>query len=243
MKIQLLSDVHYEFWRDASALPYRLLKHVRDHNINVVIVAGDLTDSWGLANGLGTLCRVLHPTPVLYTPGNHEYYGSSPKVVTKALADLVSEDSNLHLLDCSSVSIQGLNFGGATLWFPDSPLNVAYHHSWTDFYNIYESRPWIYEQNVRACEFFTNTQLDVCISHHLPSYQLVAPKWKGEDSNRFFVTEILTQIPNPPKLWLFGHTHELTNQLVDSTRCIANPRGYPREHPGGESYVGLTIEL
>lgn len=243
MKLQLLSDVHFEFWKDSQTLPYRLLKHVQENNISAVVIAGDLVDSWGLMNSIITMCKVLSPTPILYVAGNHEYYGGSPKDVTENLNFLQAGYSNFHWLDCSSVVLNNIKFSGATLWFPKDPLNVAYHHSWTDFYNIAKSRPWIYEQNERACDFFLNTQADVCISHHLPTYEVVAPNWKGEDSNRFFVTEILHKMQTPPKWWFFGHTHELTDQIAGDTRCIAHPRGYPREHTGGESYIGRMINI
>lgn len=33
-------------------------------------------------------------------------------------------------------------------------------------------------------------------------------------------------------LWIFGHTHEAVDEVVNGVRFVSNPRGYPTEETG-----------
>lgn len=33
-------------------------------------------------------------------------------------------------------------------------------------------------------------------------------------------------------LWIFGHTHEAVDEVVNGIRFVSNPRGYPNEETG-----------
>ena len=70
MKIQIASDLHLENWqRDLPPLHLFTPDRTRD----LLILAGDVTD--GKTDfGLPFIRRELEFSPVIYVPGNHEYY-------------------------------------------------------------------------------------------------------------------------------------------------------------------------
>jgi hypothetical protein len=43
-------------------------------------------------------------------------------------------------------------------------------------------------------------------------------------------------------LWIHGHTHRRVDTVVDGTRVVSNPRGYPHEPVGGYD-PELVIEV
>ena len=48
------------------------------------------------------------------------------------------------------------------------------------------------------------------------------------------------------KLWTHGHTHELFDYMIGSTRIVCNPRGYvnyERESNDKEPYFAKVIEV
>ena len=102
MKLLVLSDLHVEFG------PYDL----PDTDVDVVILAGDVHVK---TYGIKWIRDQFHETPVIYVPGNHEFYGKAILQNTEELRCEAS-DTNIHLLDNDSVYIDGIQFLGCTLW-------------------------------------------------------------------------------------------------------------------------------
>ena len=90
MRIQLLSDLHFEVDPTFAPTPA--------HNADVLVLAGDIggqgrgdgkgsklgrDDPYGLLRFSPTLAN--WPTPVLYVPGNHEYDGADVDATRIAL--------------------------------------------------------------------------------------------------------------------------------------------------------------
>lgn len=100
MRIHPLSDLHNEF------NPFT--PEVTD--ADVVILAGDID--------LGTRgiewARKTFDCPVLYVPGNHEFYRGH---LTETLESMrAAGDERVHVLDRDEVVIGGVRFLGATMW-------------------------------------------------------------------------------------------------------------------------------
>ena len=109
MKILILADLHKEFAPfDAPAT-----------DADVVILAGD-TD----LNTKGVIwAKVAFPDkPVIFVPGNHEYYGEEYQDLRDKMQNLAA-GSNVHVLDCDKYEQDGVVFLGATLWTDFSLLN------------------------------------------------------------------------------------------------------------------------
>ena len=99
MKIHLLNDLHIEFGDFVPPVA----------DADVVILAGDI------GVGLGALPwvdRCFPDKPVIYVPGNHEYYRHDLNLI-EALKHKAPD--HVHVLDNDVVEINGVRFLGSTL--------------------------------------------------------------------------------------------------------------------------------
>lgn len=238
MNIQILSDLHLEFHRDAGKA---FIESLDPTGVDVLIVAGDLTVARHLQKTLALFCsRYRH---VVYVIGNHELYDSSPAEVdairksTFTMANtwepgVTSQPhaiQNLHWLDNSLVVIDGVRFLGTTLWFAETEESKRYQHTLNDFAAIEDFVPWVYEQNAKAQEFLATHMRkdDVVVTHHLPSQKSVHPRYTGSPLNAFFVCDVESIIvEKKPQLWFHGHTHGSCDYQIGPTRVVCNPYGY-----------------
>src|SRR5690606_30913962 len=100
LRLHILSDLHLS--QQGLILP--------EVQADLTILAGDIARpraamEW--ASGI--------PRPVLYVPGNHEFYGGSIPHVAAELAEQ-AQAHGIRLLDQQAVVIDGVRFLGATLW-------------------------------------------------------------------------------------------------------------------------------
>lgn len=243
MKLFICSDLHTEFLQPIEQL--ELFKKFPE--ADGIIIAGDLTSKKYLIDNLKYLCdKYQH---VIFTMGNHEFYNSSFQEIedllnrTKVRSDMLGR--NLYWLNDSTCNINNTNFIGGTLWFPDNPLNQLYERQLSDFSYIKDFRKEVYERNKKTIVAFNNKQMDentVVVTHHLPSYQSVNEKYKGDQLNRFFVCDMENLIlEKQPKIWLHGHSHDSCDYFIEKTHVVANPLGYPNEH--NKFDYNLIIEL
>ena len=231
MKIQIASDLHTEFmgkhdWED-------LLQDEFPGNADTLILAGDICSLKfvdQVRNTLGAFCERYKN--VIYVKGNHEYYGITPTDAHHVLGAVQNELYNLYVLQNHSIILDGQQFYGGTLWFPDNIRNKYNKQYLNDFNLIKNFEPWVYEQ---AENFITmgRGQIDkntIVVSHHLPSYLSVDPRYAGSALNNFFVNDVeYLFTSHRPKLWVHGHTHIACDYTQIDTRVICNPRGYPHE--------------
>ena len=100
VKLNILSDLHLS--RGALTLP--------ENDADVAILAGDIArppEAVAWASGF--------PIPVIYVPGNHEFYGGSILGTVDALRQQCA-GTQIHLLDNDEAIIGGVRFLGTTLW-------------------------------------------------------------------------------------------------------------------------------
>lgn len=245
MKIQLISDLHLEMYKDfGRACLSRLIPAAP-----VLIVAGDLTQVVFLSilvDALSFLCSKWQH--VIYVAGNHEYYSNAPIKVAECLDRCrTSAGRNLHIFeDAGLAEIGGKRFLCGTMWFPDDPLNAYYARYINDFIYIRKFVPWVYEQNGCFRGFLKENlrEGDIVVSHHLPSEKSVAESYVASQLNRFFVSDMEDLIyKRKPSLWLHGHTHAATEYCIEKTRVVANPLGYPDERSVCSFNPALVIEV
>jgi len=89
MKLQIMSDLHLEMHADRGA---EFIRNLDPTGVDVLVLAGDITMARhyeDLENVFKLLARKYRH--ILYVPGNHEYYKSSPKQVGRNLARLVKD--------------------------------------------------------------------------------------------------------------------------------------------------------
>jgi predicted phosphodiesterase len=100
MKLHILSDLHLGYC--GFELPR--------NDADVVILAGDV------ARPRDAIAWARHfDKPVLYVPGNHEFYGGSLEDVAAEL-ERQSAGSCIRVLDNAEIVLGGVRFLGTTLW-------------------------------------------------------------------------------------------------------------------------------
>ncbi|WP_457091125.1 metallophosphoesterase [Microvirga sp. P5_D2] len=106
MRLWILSDLHLEgFSIDIIAVP----------DADVAVVAGDVDKPiWKAIQWLDE--KIAPHMPVIYVPGNHEYYGGSYEGSTKRGLSAAAASQGVHMLHDSEVRIGDVRFVGGTLW-------------------------------------------------------------------------------------------------------------------------------
>ncbi len=111
MRLQVFSDIHVDV---VGGFEPRLAA-----GVDAVVMAGDVCE--GAVEAMGFLRRHIPlPTPILFVPGNHEYYGRSI-IKERREAALAAVEHDIRLLDDSVVHLGNVRFVGATLWRATTP--------------------------------------------------------------------------------------------------------------------------
>lgn len=250
MKLGIISDIHLPQYgrlpRPAQAA-------------DVMVLAGDI--GVGL-HGVAWATSVFD-CPVIYVPGNHEYYGHDMDALDAQLQEFVS-GTNITILNNSATVIQGVRFIGATLWTdfrlfgtPRVSARVA-HFGMNDYRVIGKNRGalmpsdtgTLYQQSRGYLERTLAEPFNgptVVVTHHAPSLKSVAPRFKEDQFTPCFASDLEALVASSSAVvWIHGHVHDAVDYQLGGTRVIANPRGYRGEE--GERESGpfrwdYTVEL
>jgi predicted phosphodiesterase len=244
MKIQLLSDLHFEFHADGGA---SFVESLDPSGVDLLVLAGDIATAKGLEKAL-TLFEARYPL-IFYVAGNHEFYQAGREQLQKILKRATSRLKNVYWLDNDMAFSFTERYSvrkrvlGTTLWFP---LSDGPKHLMNDFTAIPNLEDWVYDENRKAVEFLSKElqEGDVVVTHHLPSPLCTHPKYAGSSLNCFFMTDLTKLIEErKPALWLHGHTHDSMNLQIGSTRVVCNPFGYLGHELNPKFSSNLKIEL
>jgi hypothetical protein len=237
MKLNILSDLHLS----QAGLP------LPETDADVVILAGDIARPEQALEWAGRLHQ-----PVLYVPGNHEFYGGSIPGQLRQLRQLCA-GTRVQVLDRDEVRMGRVRFLGATLWTDflldgEGEGRAAAEQTalrlMRDFQRIHvdEARTALFTPAHCAAAFGRDAawlaqQLaqphdgpTVVITHHAPSTRSVHPRFAGSPLNACFVSDAQYLLGGErARLWVHGHTHDTFDYIVNGTRVVCNPRGYARD--------------
>lgn len=247
MKVRVLSDLHFEYHADGGRT---FVESLDPSDTDLLVLAGDITTMHGGMEPMLQLFRSRFSCPIAFVHGNHEFYGASRGKVVHRTKDALLNVQGAHWLDCNVVEIAGRRILGTPLWFSESrpPPQVMANQeqwlrgeylvfagakfqmaTWSDFVHIEGLRNWVYDESTRAKDFLFKElrEGDIVVTHHLPSYESVAERYKGSLTNNWFVNDLRGLIEErKPALWIHGHTHESIDYILGSTRVVCNPFGY-----------------
>jgi 3',5'-cyclic AMP phosphodiesterase CpdA len=122
-RIWTLSDLHQEFVRDPQYAPspetaFDPALHVPADGFDVVVLAGDIDVP--LTRSLQWAADRLPGVPVIYVPGNHDYFvGENAQYTMVEQMDAgreLADKLGIHLLLDDTVVMDGTRFVGSTLW-------------------------------------------------------------------------------------------------------------------------------
>jgi predicted phosphodiesterase len=211
---------------------------------DLVVLAGDIGRPKDAAFWASKFGR-----PVLYVPGNHEFYGGSIAGTVKELKELCVA-TNVRVLDNDEVVVGDVRFLGTTLWtdfmlFGGGANRAAAMREaerlMRDFSRISarETSEALFTP-ADAAELFAlhaawlERKLmepfagpTVVITHHAPSRKSIHPRFADSLLNACFVSGAEHLVDGKrARLWIHGHTHDTFDYMLNGTRVVCNPRGY-----------------
>ena len=86
----------------------------------------------------------------------------------------------------------------------------------------------------------------VVVGHHTPSHTSCHPRYKDDQiMNGGYHSDLTKFILDRPgiKLWTHGHTHELFDYMIGSTRVVCNPRGYINYEGRADNFTLKVVEI
>lgn len=247
MKIHILNDLHIEFGEFEPPLT----------DADIVVLAGDIGVG---VDGLHWAESRFPDKPVIYVPGNHEFYHHDIVLIDelRALAP-----NHIHVLNDDQVEIDGVRFLGSVLWTDFTLFGEA--DKWfsiqrarqgmndfaiirnhgqlftpDDSVKLHEaSRKWLAE--MLAQPFVGET---VVVTHHAPSSRSVPPRFARDLLTPAFASNLEELMGNDKMaLWIHGHTHDPFDYDVSGTRVVCNPRGYAHHDLTPEFRPDLVVEI
>ncbi len=214
---------------------------------DVVILAGDIHRQ---CEGLAWARQRFPETPIIYVPGNHEFYGTCLPLLREELAH-EAKRLDIELLDNRAVTLHGVRFYGTTLWtdfalYADNPTRnpedtYAKAKRYMPDFRIVESAPGttmtpeasniLHQYALRWLTEALDDPFDgpkVVVSHHAPLRECIPSQYVGDVLSPAFASH-LPQFMGKMNLWIHGHVHEPVELWRNGTKIVANPGGYPDE--------------
>lgn len=270
MKLQILSDTHNEFlraptWTNSSTPLWGGRIPVTDADI--VILAGDIDIG---AEGVTWATQESErlQKPIIYVPGNHEYYGGELTSIRSSLFECAKEsqkDTNdkvgVYLLDENEIIIQDVRFLGCTLWSDykaDPKTNqsdaMMFCGSRINDHHVirYHDKPFtpvealaLHESardwlKLKLSEEFTGKT--VVISHHGASLACQHKKYSTSPITGAFLSN-LDNLIEMADLWICGHSHSNIDTKINVTRLVSNQYGYHGNEVCEDFNAEFVIEL
>jgi predicted phosphodiesterase len=229
----ILSDLHNEF---SVFKP-----DVEERSVDVIILAGDIDKG---SKGIYWARGQWPNKEIIYVAGNHEFYG---KIRGHVLAELriVAKETGVHFLENEQIIINGIRYLGCTLWtdfklFGEEFELACMSHAiqvLNDFRVIYEGDKIFspmdsvklfnesYKYLQESLISNPHNRKTVVITHHLPSNQSIASRFKKDMLSTCFASNI-DHLLGYSEVWIHGHTHDSFDYTIKGTRVVCNPRGY-----------------
>lgn len=264
MKIKLASDIHTEFDMNYA---YSLNNN---EEYDVLVIAGDVNNKKeDTVNSLNTISCIVKK-PLLFVPGNHEYYYCRDDNLTMFEIDAYFKEQfkdhpYIHAMQNDEFILDDVVFIAGTLWTDmKSGANGAFERMYleksiNDFRLIRFSREnddtfrllntndatKLFKQTKR---FLTSKLKEhegkkiVIVTHHAPSEKSVHKKYKDSTLNAAFVSNMDSFIKKSKvPLWIHGHVHDSFDYVLGNTRIVCNPKGYKDENT--EFNPNLIVEI
>jgi Icc-related predicted phosphoesterase len=250
MKLQLLSDLHFEVHPKLRIAPAA--------GADLLVLAGDIGSYQEGSRlmepdfGLGRFSpRNGWPAPVFYVPGNHEYDNADFDDVHAGLRE-TCETLGIGWLERETRVIGGVRFVGTTLWADFDALveptdtmgevlkkrgkamraaNFYLEKAATRRGGELFLAEALREQSL-SCQDWLRQALaqdfegpTVVVTHFAPSLASADPRYGLSPGTAGFCNSLDDLLPRA-ELWLHGHLHCASDYLRNGCRVVANPLGY-----------------
>lgn len=257
------SDIHLDFWAGWSKSKTNKEENRRkniqqfidliipEQPSKILVIPGDL----GHRNQQNHLFLTMLKTyydHIILVPGNHDYYMLDSYIRQtyrnnsmnrwQEMVKLAQSIEGVHVLDGTTITLEGVIFGGCGMWYDFSYAQKVWGDSfdwirtnWQTFSNdnryikgLPHDTFLMFETEQKKLDQVVD-QSDVIVTHVGPDFKTPS-KYAMDKNNSFYYFNgdpYIDRIAN--KIWLFGHTHErYTYEAYDCTfmNCAI---GYPEE--------------
>lgn len=225
---------------------------------DAVVIAGDCAGR--LTTSLTWIAEAFAGIPVVYVPGNHDFYRHGPGQrftieEEKEAGQELAYRLGIHLLNDSGTSIRHVRLLGSTLWTDlRSNLHRDLSHAlgdarrgMNDYRRIHRRSTTRRSRRLQppdtrrfhaSAKAFLERELSVgdnrrtvVVTHHAPSLRSLADPF--DTLNHCYASDLEAEIVRwSPTLWVHGHIHHSRNYTVGSTRVLCNPLGRSEEATG-----------
>lgn len=246
MNIQVLSDLHLELLPPSkvqSVIGSILIAGGKD----VLVLAGDIGNPEDKNYALFLDAMSEHFKKVFVISGNHEAYHGTVASKENRVRYICSRKPNVSYLSNNFEDYAGYRWLGTTLWTHVSDPKYKVN----DFRRITNMSVDTYNHlNDQAVSFLEKTLRKsegkhcIVITHHLPSFQLIHPKYKNDPYNQCFASNLdnlIEKYSDRMWLWCYGHTHNASDKTMHGVRMVCNPIGYAGENDNPD--YGKMISL
>jgi predicted phosphodiesterase len=206
MKLKIASDLHLDHY----PMPDRngIMDSTYQGEYDFLVVAGD---------AFVNCPQGFFKENVIFIPGNHEFYREG--YARGAKTHYIRQESNYRFV-CSTLFSRT-----DPVYAFDIVRNISDFEftDLTEFQELFEKEMAFLEAQVQKG--------DIVVTHFVPTYKGMNPKYKGSVLNSFFMTELSDFIlDREPSIWICGHTHYPFDCMLGKTHIICNPLGYPGEN-------------
>lgn len=250
MRVYVISDIHLEFE------PFSLPDDIEE--FDVAVFAGDIGRP--IADAIAWIDRqrsgLLKERPVVFVPGNHEFYGAEIGEATSA-ARILAQQAGIHMLAPGMVIIGDTRFIGCTLWTDYALLGDPKGARQAALMRMNDHRLIEIVEDHRRMRFLPTHAaalhaLDlnflveclkepfsgstVVVTHHAPHPGSIQPRYRGDALSPAFASDLTGVLElYRPELWIHGHDHASHDYWVGQTRILSNQAGYPHRAGGREN--------
>jgi 3',5'-cyclic AMP phosphodiesterase CpdA len=264
MRALVVADLHLDMWSIDFAHPLDRLAPREWAGLDLVILAGDLTNKgherWGRT--LAWFGERVDLAKVYVLPGNHDFYGGALDLEDRLRAQ--AEAVGARWAQLAEVVRPGRRFLCCTLWTdmalggrPD--VNAWHAEQMMNDYRLirmagqgyrrpraadtvalhHEHRRWLAGR--LAAPFDGDT---VVVTHHAPHPACNGAALADSAVAAAYASDLTALMEeHRPALWLHGHTHVPSDFAVGSTRVLNVSIGYPPGldpgRPLGDPRAGL----
>lgn len=253
MKIQFASDLHLEFQENSRWLRDNPLTPVGD----ILLLSGDI-------GYLGDDMYYKHPfwdwcaenfKQTYVVPGNHELYkGFDINDLTEGWTLQIRP--NVQCVYNKIVRLGDVELIFTTLWSKIHPAEAYFvEHGVTDFRRIRNGEyrlSWDrFNDEHEKCVDFIKRSIEksrpakrIVVTHHVPSFDLMADEFKGSRINGAFTSDLNVLIESLPiDYWIYGHSHRNIEIEIGGTKLVSNQLGYVFADEHGSFRRNRFIEI
>jgi len=245
VKIQYISDLHVDHW-DVGTPFESFVTPVAP----ILCIAGDICSAWNPLYGHFLAWCSRNWWLILFITGNHEYHNKEGRTMDETdahISTIARRFPNTIFLQAGqsyAVPKTRIRFVGATLWSAIDPaIWQEAGEKKGDFKHIFVNSSFAKRpatpSDTTALHALHKAYLGsalvprmpgeqiVVLSHHMPSLNLLEPRFRGERWHTCYANSDEDLMSRNVPVWLSGHSHRATAWRAPSgTLCLMNARGY-----------------